>query len=297
VPRPSKRQEDAAGIKRDHIMERPGEKLKRVRERLKLTYRDVERASQQLAHRRANDEFAIALSRLADIENKGTVPTIFRLYTLCAIYQLSVQEVLGWYGVQTDLLPAESLLMPLNETRMVELPTTASFTVPQPADCEIDLNSTTFLSHVIRRWGKTGLSLLNGWDLGRQRFGFIGLEDWSMYPLLHPGALVLIDERMRRIATDGWTNELDRPIYFLEHRGGFRCGWCAAYEDRILVQPHPSSLQKPGWYAIGEIDVIGQVTGVAMLLEQTKGRHARSGATPEASPNPPGRAGVPPDGR
>jgi len=25
----------------DHIMERPGEKLKRVRERLKLTYRDV----------------------------------------------------------------------------------------------------------------------------------------------------------------------------------------------------------------------------------------------------------------
>jgi transcriptional regulator with XRE-family HTH domain len=297
VPRPWKRPEDAAGIKRDHIMERPGEKLKRVRERLKLTYRDVEKASQQLAQRRANDEFAIALSRLADIENKGTVPTIFRLYTLCAIYQLSVQEVLGWYGVPTDLLPAESMFTLLNETHAVELPPTASYTVPQPADCEIDLNSTTFLSHVIRRWGKTGLSLLNGWDLGRHRYGFIGLEDWSMYPLLHPGALVLIDERMRRIATDGWTNEMDRPIYFLEHRGGFRCGWCTAYDDRILVQPHPSSPQKPGWYAIGEIDVIGQVTGVAMLLGPSKGRHARSGATPEASPNPPGRAGVPPDGR
>jgi len=27
-------------------MERPGEKLKRIRERLKLTYRDVEKASQ-----------------------------------------------------------------------------------------------------------------------------------------------------------------------------------------------------------------------------------------------------------
>jgi cytoskeletal protein RodZ len=33
-------------------MERPGEKLKRVRERLKLTCRDVEKASQQLAQRR-----------------------------------------------------------------------------------------------------------------------------------------------------------------------------------------------------------------------------------------------------
>src|SRR5215467_14316229 len=72
----------------DHSMEMPGGKLKRVRERLKLTYRDVEEASQQIARRRGNDEFVIALSRLADIENKGTVPTIYRLYTLCAIYRL-----------------------------------------------------------------------------------------------------------------------------------------------------------------------------------------------------------------
>jgi transcriptional regulator with XRE-family HTH domain len=267
-------------------MERPGEKLKRVRERLKLTYRDVEKASQQLAKRRANDEFAIALSRLADIENKGTVPTIFRLYALCAVYRLRLDEVLGWYGVPVDLLPAESLLTPLNETHAVEFPPTAQFTAPQPADVEIDLNSTTFLSHVIRRWGKTGLSLLNGWDLGRHRFGFIGLEDWSMYPVLHPGSFVLLDEGKRRIATGGWTHEMDRPIYFLEHRGGYRCGWCTAYEDRILVQPHPSSNQKPDWFAVGEIDVIGQVTGVAMLLEQSKRGHARSGAAPAASPNP-----------
>src|SRR3981189_1335780 len=45
----------------DHIMERPGEKLKRARERLKLTYRDVEDASQQIARRRSRDEFVIAL--------------------------------------------------------------------------------------------------------------------------------------------------------------------------------------------------------------------------------------------
>ena len=102
-------------------MERPGEKLKRVRERLKLTYRDVEKASQLLAQRRANDEFAIALSRLADIENKGTVPTIFRLYALCAIYRINLDEVLGWYGVPTELLAAESLLIPLAETHATEL--------------------------------------------------------------------------------------------------------------------------------------------------------------------------------
>jgi transcriptional regulator with XRE-family HTH domain len=267
-------------------MERPGEKLKRVRERLKLTYRDVEKASQQLAQRRASDEFAIALSRLADIENKGTVPTIFRLYSLCAIYRLNPDEVLGWYGVPLELLPSESLYTPLNETHAVGFTAPAKFTVPQPADSEVDLNSTTFLSHVIRRWGKTGLSLLNGCDLRQHQYGFIGLEDRSMYPVLHPGSLVLIDNSKRRIATDGWTNEMDRPIYFLEHRSGYRCGWCTSHEGQILVQPHPSSHQSPGWYAAGEIDVIGQVTGVAMLLEQSRPRRARNGATPAVSPNP-----------
>jgi transcriptional regulator with XRE-family HTH domain len=271
---------------RDHIMERPGEKLKHVRERLKLTYRDVEKASQQVAARRTSDEFAIALSRLADIENKGTVPTIFRLYSLCAIYRLNLEEVLGWYGVPLGLLPTESLLTPLNETHAVEFAPAASFTVPQPLDSEIDLNSTTFLSHVIRRWGKTGLSFLNGWDLRQHRYGFIGLEDWSMYPVLRPGSLLLIDESKRRIATEGWTNEVDRPIYFLLHREGYRCGWCTLYDDQILVQPHPSSHQKPVLYDVTEIDVIGQVSGVAMLLEQNKRRPARNGATPAASPNP-----------
>ena len=81
-------------------MEEAGQKLKRARERLNLRYRDVEEASLQIAERHKNDEFFIALSRLSDIENKGTVPTIYRLYSLCAIYRLDIHEVLEWYGVK-----------------------------------------------------------------------------------------------------------------------------------------------------------------------------------------------------
>src|SRR5574341_364506 len=57
----------------DHNMEDAGQKLKRARERLNLRYRDVEEASLRIAEKRGNGEFGIALSRLADIENKGTV--------------------------------------------------------------------------------------------------------------------------------------------------------------------------------------------------------------------------------
>ncbi|MCU1237226.1 MAG: family transcriptional regulator [Candidatus Solibacter sp.] len=267
-------------------MDRPGEKLKRVRERLKLTYRDVEKASQQIAARRESDDFAIALSRLADIENKGTVPTMFRLYSLCAIYRLDAQEVLRWYGVPLEMLPSESLNISLNDTHLAHFSGEGPATVPNPPEFSIDLNSTTFLSHVVRRWGKGAIRLLNGVDMRQHRFGFVGLEDWSMHPVLHPGALVLIDEGRRRIATSGWTTELDRPIYFLEHRTRYLCGWCSQTGDQLLVQPHPSSQQNPVNFATNEIDVIGQVVGVAMLLEVKKRRHARSAGVPAESPNP-----------
>src|SRR5215472_5206163 len=225
----------------EHLQQRPGERLKRVREKLQLTYRDVERASQELATRHDNDEFAIALSRLADIENKGTVPTLFRIYSLCAIYRLDFHELLSWYGIPVEMLPAEALQVPLEETHIMNFQPTGPFTVPQPPDKEIDFNRTTFLSHVIRRWGKSGLEFLNGWDLRQHRFGVIGMEDWSMYPVLHPGSLVLIDQNRRRVAGGGWSSELDRPIYFLEHRDGYLCSWCAVEGASLIVQPHPSS--------------------------------------------------------
>ena len=253
-------------------MDRPGEKLKRVRERLKLTYREVEAASQQIAARRGSDEFVIALSRLADIENKGTVPTIFRIYTLCAIYRLDFREVLRWYGVPLDQLPAEAVHTGLEETHMIQFTGDGPVTVPLPAELEIDLEKTTFLSHLIRRWGKVPLRLLGGIDPGQRRYGFIGLRDRSMYPLLPPGSLVVIDDSLSKIAAAGWTSEFDRPIYFLEHRNGYTCGWCAWSEGSLVVQPHPASQQKPQVFDASEVDIIGQVVGVAMLLESAKSR-------------------------
>jgi transcriptional regulator with XRE-family HTH domain len=267
-------------------MERAGEKLKRVRERLKLTFRDVEQASQEIAFRRGSDEFAIALSRLADIENKGTLPSIFRIYTLCAIYRLDFDEVLRWYGVPKELLAAEAVHVKLNETHTIRFLDAAPVGVPQALDFEMDLTKTTFLSHLIRRWGKMPLSFLAGLDVRQNRYAFIGLEDWSMYPVLQPGALVMIDEGRRKIAAGGWNNEFERPIYFLEHRGGYLCGWCSMSATQMLVQPHPASQQPARSFEYpAEIDVIGQVTGVAMILESKKRRHVRNATIPAKSPD------------
>ncbi len=260
-------------------MEEAGQKLKRTRERLNLRYRDVEQASQKIAERHKSDEFAIALSRLADIENKGTVPSIFRLYTLCTIYRLDFQDVLEWYGVNLSSLPGDAATIELECTHLVAFTSDGhgDIQVPLSLDPGVDLRRTTFLSRVIQRWGKLPLMLLNGVDLRNHRYAFIGTEDWSMYPLLQPGSLVVIDETKRKILSGGWSNEFERPIYFLEHREGYLCGWCTLDGGRVMVQPHPASMCNPTVYAFpDEIDVIGQVTGVAMRLGQGKRRHTRA---------------------
>jgi transcriptional regulator with XRE-family HTH domain len=252
-------------------MDRPGEKLRRVRERLKLTYRDVEQASQEIAARRGNPDFTISLSRLADIENNGRTPTVFRLYSLCAIYHLDLHEVLNWYGVPVELLTAEALQVRLDETHKLEVTTNSHGAIPFESKGQIDLNKTTFLNQLIRQWGKVPLHFLEGAHRQPHRYGLVGLEDRSMFPILRPGSLVLIDENRRKIARGGWNNEFDRPIYFLEHRDGFLCGWCALASGSLFIQPHPSSEQIPTVFKYPEeIDVIGQVVGVVMLLGPKK---------------------------
>jgi transcriptional regulator with XRE-family HTH domain len=259
-------------------MEDAGQKLKRRREELNLRYRDVEEASQRIAEQRNSDEFAIALSRLADIENKGTVPSIYRIYSLAAIYRLDYMEVLEWYGIDLSLLPSDGMLTDVNRTHMVRYSPEVSGSVPIPLSLDpgLDISKTTYLSRHIQRWGKLSLLFLNGKDPRTFRYASVGTEDWRMFPVIQPGSLILIDETKRKIQTSGWSSDYDRPIYFLEHRSGYTFGWCSLDADRLVVQPHSSSEYPPEVYAWpADIDVIGLVVGVAMRFEGPRPRRNR----------------------
>jgi transcriptional regulator with XRE-family HTH domain len=259
-------------------MEEAGQKLKRIRERLRLKYRDVEEASTRIADARQNGEFIVALSRLADIENKGTMPSIYRLYSLCAIYRIDLDEALSWYGIWPEQLPADSRLVDLPATHLLGFTARDQSEVqaPMALDPGIDLSKTEFLSRMIQRWGKLPLALLNRADLRNHLYGLVGTDDWFMYPIIPPGSLVVIDENRRRIAEGGWSSEFDRPIYFLEHRAGYVCAWCSLSEDRLVLQPHPASHCQPEFYSYPqEIEVIGQITDVAMSVDPAKRRRLR----------------------
>ena len=257
----------------------PGKKLRQAREALRLKYRDVEEASQAIATVHHNPEFAIGLSRLADIENKGTLPTVYRLYSLCVIYRLQFAAVLEWYGIDLSKLPSDAARLALAETHVVAFDSTDqdSAYLPTALNADFDPARTSFISRQVQQWGRIPLALLGGIDLKRHRYAYIGTEDWFMYPILCPGAFVQIDESKRRIAKEGWAHEHDRPIYLVEHRLGHTCAWCTERSGWLILQPHSSSEEVPQIYRVrGEAEVLGQVIAVAMRLDQVKRRHTHS---------------------
>ncbi len=245
-----------------------GQKLRKARERLGLKFREVEVASQKIAERHSNEEYSIVLSRLSEIENKGVVPSLYRLYSLATIYRLDFAEVLSWYGVNLNEQATDAQLHELEQTHPIRFAPNGFGEVQAPLSLDpgVDLSKTTFLSRVVTRWGALPLHILNKLDHKRKRYAFMGTEDWSMYPILRPGSLLLINET-NRIANSGWSDEWDRPIYFLEHREGYHCAWCHLDRDRMVVLSHPSSGESPKVYLYpNEIEIVGQVTGVAMEL-------------------------------
>lgn len=245
-----------------------GQKLRSLREALGYTMRDVEAGSLQVARRLGNEEFSIPPSRLSDIETKGVVPSIFRFYTLAAIYRCDYHELLSWYGVDLNNFHPDLISAKPNRSHFSHvLDGVTEARVPLRLDPGFMLSKTTNIGRMIERWGVVPLTYLSALADDRYSYGYIGAEDFTMHPILPPGSFVQVDEARNRVAEGIWRSEFERPIYFVETRDGFVCSWCQVNRDRILLQSHPLSpvpvrtLKHPQ-----EAEVIGQVVGVAMRL-------------------------------
>ena len=259
-------------------MEEAGQRLRRSRERLNLKFRDVEQASQLIAERRGNPEFTVLISRLSDIENQGTVPSVFKLYSLCCIYRLDLHETLSWYGVPVEAMASDAGLIQIEKTHAIGFNPDAGAEAMLPISLNpgIDLRKTFFVSEMVQRWGKLPLALLSGVDVRKFRYGFVGTEDWGMHPAIPPGSLLVIDDTKRKIQNSGWRNLSERPVYFLEHRDGHYCRWCSVKDGIISLISDPAS-EAPilNFRFPDEIEVIGQVVGLAMSLDPEKRRRTR----------------------
>jgi hypothetical protein len=241
-----------------------GNRLRQVRERLGLTFRDVEQASHELAARRSRPEFIIHISRLADIENHGVVPNLHRLFALCTIYHLDFMEALTWFDLPLSEMYRDGAEFPARQTHPAAPP--MLMRIPVRLDPGFDPRWTDDFTRRVESWGYLEPGMLNG----KKRYGvaYIGLEDRTMDPLIRPGSLVLVDPERNEVQNGGWSNEFNRPIYFVDSRDGYCCAWCQQEGESLILQSHPLSTCRPRLCRCpAEAEIIGLVVGLAMRLD------------------------------
>ncbi len=192
-----------------------------------LTTRKVAELSQTIAREHGSPEFAISHARLVQIERDGSAPSVEKLFSLSAIYGVAIGDLLGLY---------------LNLAAHVRF-------------------------HSAMQHDATHLTAMEQFHEPGLRYGLIGLSDFTMSPLIRPGATVQIDTTQRMVRRAECRNEHERPVYFLETREGFLCSWCDLVSGRLVAIPHPQSPCSTQIFAFPtEVDVVGRVVAVTSRL-------------------------------
>ncbi|MGC2213002.1 MAG: helix-turn-helix transcriptional regulator [Silvibacterium sp.] len=243
-------------------MEGIGSRLRTIRQKWGLTLREVEERSIRIAQQWGNPSYRISASWLDRVEREDRVLSGAKLIVLGVIYSLPPEELLGLYTegnenpAQIDQYsaPNATLLLtrgPLEEYARQRLPDNVVATsIPE----------------------ETMLLPPEDYLPAHYRRGIIGRQDKTLEPMVRAGTFVLINTQKRSIAhRREWTNEYERPIYFLYTRAGYLCGWCDLDRktDWLTLVPHyasytPARLLK---YRT-EVEVIGRVAAMLQRFEE-----------------------------
>lgn len=249
-----------------------GTKLKQLREKCGLTLRQVEAESKRLAKRKLNQDFFISRGWLNNIENGSHKLSIFKLYALGAIYHEHWSNIFTLFGCNLSDFDRDQAMFAPARTQLSSGSgeQEETITVPLRSRENLHLDKTNLLSRLVEIWGEVPLRFLQHLDLKHGVYGFVGMSDRTLFPLIRPGSIVQIDQDQRKVLTR-WENEHDRPIYFVELRGEFLCTWCELREGYLWSVPHPlSKCQVRRFAHPREAEIVGRVIGVSMRLVEAE---------------------------
>lgn len=215
--------------------------LKALRISRNITVRDVELESRRIAEAKGDKRLYISNARLTQLENDPlSEPSLWKLFSLSAIYQVRITELMRFYNVDADESDKFDAIATPSRTRLL----------PDVPDV---YRMNALLKRLVKFPSKTALlprmELPEDEQLRDAKLdpdsqfsnGYIGLDDSTMYPLIRPGSFVWIDTRQNKLRPIAWRTEYERPIYFVELRDGYSCGWCELLKNQLLLIPHHSS--------------------------------------------------------
>jgi transcriptional regulator with XRE-family HTH domain len=253
-----------------------GQMLKTLRNRRNITVREVEQASHRIADVKGDKRFCISNGWLAQLENGTSEPSICKLFSLSVIYHASFLDLVRLYNVDVaDKEKYEPVAAP-DFTQLISH--NGGGQAPPEASTR---------HHQL----STGLQPMNARELAGAEdsvpdiiYGHLGLTDLTMYPMIRPNALLKIDSSQNKLLPIDWRNEYERPIYFIELRQAYACGWCDLQGNQLLIIPHHSSPASVRRFTYPrEAEIVGRVIGYStqcMDVESCSGALRKMKAIP-----------------
>ena len=220
-----------------------GPRLKTLRSGRNITVREVEHASRRIADAKGDRRFCISNGWLAQLENGASEPSICKLFSLSVIYRVNFLELVRLYVDVNEKEKYERVADPY----LTQLIGDASFA--EESSC-----------------AELSTSLVPASDASDRKsniiYGHLGVADFTMYPMIRPGALLKIDTTQTKLAPAAWRNEYERPIFFIELRQAYACGWCELQGNQLLIIPHHSSPATVRQFTYPrEAEIVGRVIG------------------------------------
>lgn len=226
-----------------------GQKLKSLRNHRNITVREVEQASRRIADVKGDKRFCISNGWLAQLEKGDSEPSIWKLFSLSVIYRTDLLDLLRLYNID------------INEKEKYEPVTNEHFT--QPISPNGNGHGESDISEPGDQLSTTLRPNLPGADCRIPIiYGHLGLGDFTMYPMIRPGALLKIDTSQNKLVTNTWRNEYDRPVFFIELRREYACGWCELQGNQLLIIPyHYSPATVRQFTYPRDAEIVGRVVG------------------------------------
>lgn len=111
-------------------------------------------------------------------------------------------------------------------------------------------------------WSDTPLLLMLDVDWERGPLVLVGLSDRMMWPLIPPGSVLQLNQKVRTVA-NGQFSEFERPIYLIEFKGRFYCCHAQRRGDMLRLISHAESPFPPAIsIPFKEAKVRGQLTTI-----------------------------------
>jgi transcriptional regulator with XRE-family HTH domain len=216
-----------------------GQKLKTLRNKRNITVREVEQASRRIADVKGDKRFCISNGWLAQLENGVSEPSICKLFSLSVIYHASFLDLVRLYNVDAD---DKEKYEPVADPFLTQLVSDNNNDDGRLLSA-IPASSAQLSTTLMPEFQAMNARQLTGSQESTPGIicGRIGLADFTMYPMIRPNALLKIDTNQNKLTPVAWRNEYERPIFFIELRGAYTCGWCELQGNQLLVIPHHSS--------------------------------------------------------